>query len=153
MLRNRIDSNYDWMSFDSEKEEETFGRTGNVVECVYDFVGAGEDWDVGSLDLYPCVEWTRLGSLGRVQFERKGSWVEKGRVEAIADTDGQDEREFVANRGECVQEHHRQHYGGGNRRAHSKVIVIVCSEQRMAKKAKSTRVEQKVRGKIMLAAS
>lgn len=38
MLRNRIDANFDWLTFDTPEEEETFGKTGLVVECVFDFV-------------------------------------------------------------------------------------------------------------------
>lgn len=69
MLRNRIDSNYDWLSFDSTEEENTFGRTGNVVECVYDFVGMEGKWNLGSMDLYPCLEWEGVDSFGGVRFE------------------------------------------------------------------------------------
>lgn len=36
--RNRIDANFDWLTLDTPQEEETFGKTGLVVECVFDFV-------------------------------------------------------------------------------------------------------------------
>ena len=38
MVRNRIDANFDWLTLDTPQEEETFGKTGLVVECVFDFV-------------------------------------------------------------------------------------------------------------------
>ena len=38
VVRNRIDANFDWLTFDTPEEEETFGKTGLVVECVFDFV-------------------------------------------------------------------------------------------------------------------
>ena len=40
VIRNRIDANFDWLTLETPQEEETFGRTGLVVECVFDFVSS-----------------------------------------------------------------------------------------------------------------
>lgn len=38
VLKNGIDCNYDWISFENEEEEARFGRSGSVAECIFDFV-------------------------------------------------------------------------------------------------------------------
>lgn len=38
VLVNGLNANYDWISFESEEEEKTYGKSGLVIECVFDFV-------------------------------------------------------------------------------------------------------------------
>lgn len=38
VLKDGLDGNYDWLSFETEEEEKEFGRGGTVVECIFDFV-------------------------------------------------------------------------------------------------------------------
>ncbi len=70
MVRNRIDANFDWLTLDTPQEEETFGKTGLVVECVFDFV-----FDtlfllvLGSVVLYSILERYRVDSFSSISNE------------------------------------------------------------------------------------
>lgn len=43
VLKNGIDCNYDWISFESSDEEAQFGISGCVSECIFDFVRMRHD--------------------------------------------------------------------------------------------------------------
>lgn len=38
VLVNGLNGNYDWVSFETPEEESMYGRSGIVVECIFDFV-------------------------------------------------------------------------------------------------------------------
>ena len=66
-LRDGIDVNFDWISFEGKEEEALYGHSGLIVECVFDEVGGKwSELRAGSMDVCAILEWAELGPFAQI---------------------------------------------------------------------------------------
>ncbi|KNB43286.1 hypothetical protein JH06_2965 [Blastocystis sp. subtype 4] len=135
VVRNRIDANFDWLTLDTPQEEETFGKTGLVVEC--------DRWSY--IPFWNGTEWIpspRYPTSEKGPGWRKGGWKP---LRIRSDKLNGNSQRTVENVFHSILDNITVDELDKFIRQGTLLIMV--------KKAKSTRVEQKVRGKIMKAAS